>query len=447
MLWQNILGFDLDYPLSEYGFSTRLETENNWTFNFAQDAIIEYKKFMYLATVSDTMVSPSEIVDVVWHQHLIFTQSYESLCTILGKKIEHIPSTHNRSDYNKFKQAKDHTQKLYKEHFGEQPAELWEYPDIYGPLLMKKWYIGTDNIIKTGVLSFFPLLLIIYYFLRPVYVNIYNPYFVMGYLLLLVLAFIGLTSYNFTKFAALINSWSGKNFMLNLSPLELVYLKGDNVKDIINGVINQLVKENRISVTSGNTLSANDMSGIKTPMELCIMETIRENNGKIMYPALLKQLTSKPIFNKTARAMEGYKKHVSRSSFFIRLFILNFSILYVVLLLGVVRITTGMVREKPVVFITLIVIGYLIWMIIFLHRFKTRMGTSAIIQFYKNKRPADNNWEWEYFLRGPAVFVPVFLPLADYAARNGSNSGGDAGGSSGCGSSCGGGCGGCGGGD
>ena len=52
------------------------------------EAIEEYKKFMYLAATSNQMVSPSEIVDIVWHQHLIFTQSYKEFCDILGKKIE-----------------------------------------------------------------------------------------------------------------------------------------------------------------------------------------------------------------------------------------------------------------------------------------------------------------------------------------------------------------------
>lgn len=76
-LWNEIEKFDFDFSLSEYGFSTRLAYENEWTTFFTQKAIEEYKKFMYLAATSNQMVSPSEIVDIVWHQHLIFTQSYK----------------------------------------------------------------------------------------------------------------------------------------------------------------------------------------------------------------------------------------------------------------------------------------------------------------------------------------------------------------------------------
>ena len=74
-LWNKISEYNFDEPMSEYGFSTRLANENFWTKDFTEKAIAEYKKFMYLAATSDLMVSPSEIIDVVWHQHLIFTQS------------------------------------------------------------------------------------------------------------------------------------------------------------------------------------------------------------------------------------------------------------------------------------------------------------------------------------------------------------------------------------
>ncbi|MEZ4985367.1 MAG: hypothetical protein R2795_10080 [Saprospiraceae bacterium] len=51
-LWDKILAFDFDNPPSEYGFSTRLANENFWTREFTDQAILEYKKFMYLAATS-----------------------------------------------------------------------------------------------------------------------------------------------------------------------------------------------------------------------------------------------------------------------------------------------------------------------------------------------------------------------------------------------------------
>lgn len=67
ILWQQNLDFDLDGPPSEYGFTTRLADEHCWTSAFTDQAILEYKKFMYVAATADMIVSPSEIVDQVWH--------------------------------------------------------------------------------------------------------------------------------------------------------------------------------------------------------------------------------------------------------------------------------------------------------------------------------------------------------------------------------------------
>ena len=100
-LWNKVLAFNFDNPSSEYGFSIRLASENCWTREFTDQAILEYKKFMYLAATSEFMVSPSEIVDEVWHKHLIFTQSYQEFCGILGKQIQHVPSTHDKGEFEK----------------------------------------------------------------------------------------------------------------------------------------------------------------------------------------------------------------------------------------------------------------------------------------------------------------------------------------------------------
>jgi hypothetical protein len=64
-LWNQIQAFDFDQPQADYSFSIRLADENFWTEEFTQQATLEYKKFMYLAVISDQMVSPSEIIDKV----------------------------------------------------------------------------------------------------------------------------------------------------------------------------------------------------------------------------------------------------------------------------------------------------------------------------------------------------------------------------------------------
>jgi len=98
-LWKRIQEFKFDKSYKDYGFAIRLATENNWSLNFTERSLLEYKKFMYMAATGGKMVSPSEIVDMIWHQHLIFTNSYKEFCKLLNKNIEHIPSTHDSDEY------------------------------------------------------------------------------------------------------------------------------------------------------------------------------------------------------------------------------------------------------------------------------------------------------------------------------------------------------------
>src|SRR5687767_6168279 len=62
------------------------------TPRFARRAIEEYRKFLYLGVVADFRVTPSKIIDQVWHEHLLFTKAYGEFCQeVLGQKFEHFP--------------------------------------------------------------------------------------------------------------------------------------------------------------------------------------------------------------------------------------------------------------------------------------------------------------------------------------------------------------------
>lgn len=87
-LWQKTAAFDLDDQPGQYTFSVRLMHENSWTRSFTTDAILEYRKFMFLEATSGKMVSPSETVDTIWHLHLLFSESYQEFCNLLGKQIQ-----------------------------------------------------------------------------------------------------------------------------------------------------------------------------------------------------------------------------------------------------------------------------------------------------------------------------------------------------------------------
>ncbi|HEY9259964.1 hypothetical protein [Chitinophaga sp.] len=134
LLWQQISEFRLDDPDAAVPFSRKLARENKWDAAFTQRAIQEYKRFIYLCCISPTGASPSEIVDKVWHQHLLYTQNYwEAFCEkTLGQKIHHYPSSGGPSEKQKYIAWEESTRQQYRQYFGEDPpAAIW--PDHSAP--------------------------------------------------------------------------------------------------------------------------------------------------------------------------------------------------------------------------------------------------------------------------------------------------------------------------
>jgi len=127
-LWNKIHQFKMDDEGAVFKFSQRLSRENGWTINFAQKAIDEYKKFIFLCCISEKGVTPSDQVDQVWHLHLTFTKSYwVDFCrNTIGKEIHHNPTKGGAIEGLKFDDFYSATKNLYKEKFGALPPEnLW----------------------------------------------------------------------------------------------------------------------------------------------------------------------------------------------------------------------------------------------------------------------------------------------------------------------------------
>ena len=451
LYWINVSEFDLDDPMSEYGFSTRLASENYWTRDFTKKAIAEYKKFMYLAGTSDFMVSPSEIVDVVWHQHLIFTSSYSEFCKVIGKNIQHVPSTHNKEDYEKFKQAKERTKKLYNETFGEQPREIWDYSDMYESLHLPKAKMKIRTFLVIGILSFIALIIPFYQALLPVYVLINNPNFIIGYVALIVLTILFLETYNRQQLKRIVSGFSEFSFIHSLQPVELVYLKTGKLTNVIHGEMDQLFRDGKIEVAGGNTIELRDAGKPKTLDEYTIIETLRENGG-MHYPNLLRQLVAKPVFTNIPNTMNAFKKYFTKSIAFGKLFYLNFIVLFLLIMLGLIRFSTGIMRDRPILLIFLVLIFVACFAGVYLWRLPNLIGTHIIPKYYTNvilpEREHTENYEWQYFLVGMTFLTPTFMPMVrpieQSSTWTSSASSWDTGGSS-CGSSCSS-CGGCGGG-
>ncbi|MDF2933714.1 MAG: hypothetical protein K0R36_3045 [Chryseobacterium sp.] len=131
-LWQRIQEFSLDAQNASFPFSKKLAKEENWSSEFTQRAIEEYKKFVYLCCISPNGASPSEIVDKVWHMHLIYTQNYwEDFCpNVLKMNLHHHPSNGGIEEKYKLKNWFSETLENYKRIFlQEAPDEIWKSQD------------------------------------------------------------------------------------------------------------------------------------------------------------------------------------------------------------------------------------------------------------------------------------------------------------------------------
>lgn len=442
--WQSVLAYDLDKPASEYGFSTRLAKENYWTKNFAQSAIVEYKKFMYLAATSDLMVSPSEIVDIVWHQHLVFTQSYQEFCEILGKPIQHVPSTHNKVDFEKFRAAKERTLSLYQKTFGEPPHDIWNIKGMYESLNLPKANLKVRSFILLGLLAFVLLCIPAYFLLRPLYVNIESGDFLFYYILHSIGVIVVLHIYNRMQVSRFVQAIHPASFLFKLTPFEVACMKSGNVDTVINGTLNQLAKDNKIKIRE-TAIEAVPDAEPRTPEEYQALETIKSHQ-KIKYETLVDKLRAKPIFSNTKSFLDAFEKYFVKSKKFGALFYLNFSVLGLVLMAGVIRLTTGVLRDKPVTQIAIVLFVLLIVVTATLAGLPRKLGRRTITDFYKKnlaRLNPDKTWEWNYAIHGSSMLIPAMVSLV--AVQTSSSDSGSSSSDSSCGSSCSS-CGGCGGG-
>jgi hypothetical protein len=458
ILWDNILGFDLDGIISGYSFSTRLAHENCWTKGFTEKAILEYKKFMYLAATSDMMVSPSHIVDIVWHQHLIFTHSYEEFCNLLGKKIHHVPSSRRKDDLKTFSQATERTHKLYFEVFGNIPSDIWNSLDMWESLELRKPKINSVALIALSITIFFSLNYVSYFFLKPIYVKIDNPFFLIGFIAFVVITFLFLEDFNRNFLAKVIKSFKENSFIYHLSPLELIFLKTHKLSNVVAGIVNDLIKDNKIVVHKDNKIENHENHHPQTIEESQIMEILADL-GKTYYPNLVRILIKNPLFYNIVYCISKFKRYFRSSKKFQTLFFINICVFMVILTIGLIRATVGAENGKDEHYLLLSVVVLIIVMVFYLRRLRNFLFTFTIPKLYKDEilvqRKLTNDREWQYFLFGQSMLDASFIPLVDYINQHNhsnhdttSSCGSECGSScgSGCGSSCGGGCGGCGGG-
>lgn len=459
-LWKKIEALDFDEGLGDYNFTARLSNENSWPETFTKKVMLEYKKFMYLAAVADKMVSPSPIVDVVWHQHLVFTQHYHSFCELLGKQVQHVPSTHNPKEEELFKQAVERTRLLYESVFGPQPTDVWQGKDIYSSLHLPKSKFKPQTVIQLVIISALVLLFPANYLLWPLFVQIDNPYFLTNLLLATLLIFVGLEWYNRKQVSATLQGFDKASFVYHLSPNDLVYLQQFSLVYLIHGIMHDLLRKEVVMIAEdGKSIQLNETMAsqfaAETKEQEIIINRLQEWTS-IPYAYFVKLLAHNHTFKRREKAMEAFEKYYLHSRQFILLLVGNLVLLMLPVFLGIERLVIGLERDKNIGLLVLLLIVLVIASTFFIRRLKRMLFTIAIPAMYKHtivQQSATVPVEWKYFVGGTAIFSAQFLTLtaiADQKFSGGEFSGGGCGSScgGGCGGGgCGGGCGGCGGGD
>lgn len=127
-LWQKLAELQIGSENAQLDFVDRLARDNDWTLQFAEKALLEYKRFIYMVAKQKQELTPSDAVDQVWHLHLAYTKSYwEDLCgNVLGFSLHHNPTMGGKQEDQRFSNAYQRTLDIYYQTFGEYPDKtIW----------------------------------------------------------------------------------------------------------------------------------------------------------------------------------------------------------------------------------------------------------------------------------------------------------------------------------
>ncbi len=125
-LWRRIEQHDFE-PDTPLNFTRRLARDHGWSLDEARAAVDAYRRFCFLAVVSPTPVTPSEIVDEVWHQHLIYSRDYWKVWCgeVLRAPLHHDPTPGGPDAQATYRRQYAETLELHERLFGSPSTTLW----------------------------------------------------------------------------------------------------------------------------------------------------------------------------------------------------------------------------------------------------------------------------------------------------------------------------------
>lgn len=121
--WQRLQDYFDERPQ----FVDRLMSRLGWSRARSMRALAEYQRFCWLAAEAGHVVSPSEIVDQVWHLHLQHTRDYwQHFCPqILGRELHHDPAEPGLAGRERHAAQYAGTLASYRRYFGIPDPAFW----------------------------------------------------------------------------------------------------------------------------------------------------------------------------------------------------------------------------------------------------------------------------------------------------------------------------------
>jgi hypothetical protein len=455
-LWQQLSDFQLDdSPEEAVQFSDKLIKETKWTPDFAKRAMAEYKKFLYLCLTMPQGASPSEMVDEVWHLHLTYTVSYwQKLCgEVLQRELHHYPNKGGTSENQRHQDWYADTLIAYVKEFQElPPADCWPLPKgldltsylpptspFRAPTLQVTpiWEGYSYWLVGAAVLGMLSLVMFM----------LSGPHFLLAYLLLMAWGWWG--TYHKIRFKKQVL----QETMHQLHPYHFAALFKDT-ETVFRTLVADFAERGWISYQH------EDRFAYDTTIHQPMMYSLQAQDEKAMPVERLRGLLY-PYAQAITKATISVKNELSQD--------LGAKLFQGwVLLIGITRLFQGILNGKPVIFLMLMMIAYVIvWVIIeqttliertvsdayqttdwggqitvgaltfMLFNASYSLGNDQTLQRVFNKAPAsDGGTGW----LGGATSVSSSEKSSGGDGGAGCSSGGDGGGGG-----CGGGCGGCGG--
>ena len=127
-LWDLIVEKFGGHDAATKAFASKLERKWRLRRRLALECIWEYKKFVFLGVIADFPVTPSKLIDLVWHEHILFVDGYHKFCTdVIRYDFKHQPELIRDEDQTEtYRQQFERTLALYRREFGmEPPAAVW----------------------------------------------------------------------------------------------------------------------------------------------------------------------------------------------------------------------------------------------------------------------------------------------------------------------------------